>query len=402
MIEQFHVQNYKALHEVRLNLTPLHLLIGPNDSGKTSLLEALAALCRSVDVDLVEAFPGAWDGADLVTGRDPQREIRLAADFDSDLHYSIDISFLRTGKVVKLTDEQIVTSVGEWRLSKQSRQRWNKTITKVAAVERSPDATRQGEGALTAQAFDDVRSALSGVQFFRWNPRLLALPAALDPQAGFAMEASGFGLARALAEIVLYDRGLFQTIEDRFRDFFPHIQTIRIASTSAFDTQHKRDELVPMLSKQNGHEIRILFRGHTEDVPASQLSEGVLLVLAYLTILYAPNPPRLLLIEEPENGMHPARLEQIIGLLRELIAKQDHTQVVLTSHSPYVVDQFQPEEVTLCYRTDAGNIAVERLSESETVRREGRIFSLGEIWSGRDDHILNGNQTIPETVGTQP
>lgn len=402
MIEQFHVQNYKALRDVRLNLTPLHLLIGPNDSGKTSLLEALAALCRSVDVDLAAAFPGAWDGADLVTGRDPEREIGLAADFNQDLHYSIGISFLRTGKVVKLTDEQIVTNIGEWRLSKQNRQRWNMTITKFAAVDRSPDAIRQGEGALTAQVFDDVRSALSGVQFFRWNPRLLALPAALDPQAGFAMEASGFGLARALAEIVLHDRGLFQTIEDRFRDFFPHIQTIRIASTSAFDTQHKRDELVPMLSKQNGHEIRILFRGHTEDVPASQLSEGVLLVLAYLTILYAPNPPRLLLIEEPENGMHPARLEQIIGLLRELIAKQDHTQVVLTSHSPYVVDQFQPEEVTLCYRTDAGDIAVERLSESETVRREGRIFSLGEIWSGRDDHILNGKQILPETVGTQP
>lgn len=402
MIEQFHVQNYKALRDVRLNLTPLHLLIGPNDSGKTSLLEALAALCRSVDVDLAAAFPGAWDGADLVTGRDSRQEMTLSARVQGDLQYLLKCRFASQGRDVRLAVEQIRSLEGRWSLSAHGEKEFKKSMVCMNVNGNLPDSIARNNHPSPPRLLRDVHSALSGVQFFRWNPRLLALPAALDPQAGFAMEASGFGLARALAEIVLHDRGLFQTIEDRFRDFFPHIQTIRIASTSAFDTQHKRDELVPMLSKQNGHEIRILFRGHTEDVPASQLSEGVLLVLAYLTILYAPNPPRLLLIEEPENGMHPARLEQIIGLLRELIAKQQHTQVVLTSHSPYVVDQFQPEEVTLCYRTDAGDIAVERLSESETVRREGRIFSLGEIWSGRDDHILNGKQALPETVGTRP
>jgi AAA15 family ATPase/GTPase len=44
MIRTFRVQNYKALRDVTLELTPMHLLIGPNDSGKTSILEALAAL----------------------------------------------------------------------------------------------------------------------------------------------------------------------------------------------------------------------------------------------------------------------------------------------------------------------------------------------------------------------
>ena len=43
MITRFRVQNYKALRDVTLDLTPMHVLIGPNDSGKTSVLEALAA-----------------------------------------------------------------------------------------------------------------------------------------------------------------------------------------------------------------------------------------------------------------------------------------------------------------------------------------------------------------------
>jgi len=64
MIKRFRVQNYKALRDVTLELTPLHILIGPNDSGKTSILEAIAALCRSVDHHLVKAFTGSWDGVE--------------------------------------------------------------------------------------------------------------------------------------------------------------------------------------------------------------------------------------------------------------------------------------------------------------------------------------------------
>ena len=66
MITKFRVQNYKALRDVTLDLTPMHLLIGPNDSGKTSILEAIAALCRSVDHAVPECFPGTWSDDELV------------------------------------------------------------------------------------------------------------------------------------------------------------------------------------------------------------------------------------------------------------------------------------------------------------------------------------------------
>src|SRR6266478_1328559 len=69
MIESFRVQNYKALRDVEVKLTPMHVLIGPNDSGKTSVLEALGALCRSVDrQSFGHAFVGAWNGPELSWG----------------------------------------------------------------------------------------------------------------------------------------------------------------------------------------------------------------------------------------------------------------------------------------------------------------------------------------------
>src|SRR6266436_6087291 len=90
MITRFQVQNYKALRDVTLDLTPIHVLIGPNDSGKTSILEAIAALCRSVDHPLAHAFTGTWEGRQLVWMNKRER-ISMAAtvvgndEFDYDL-----------------------------------------------------------------------------------------------------------------------------------------------------------------------------------------------------------------------------------------------------------------------------------------------------------------------------
>ncbi|MGE5297452.1 MAG: AAA family ATPase, partial [Solirubrobacterales bacterium] len=66
MIKRLKVKNFKALRDVEIELTPIHVLIGPNDSGKTSILDALAALCRSVDHNLADAFPGSWRDRELV------------------------------------------------------------------------------------------------------------------------------------------------------------------------------------------------------------------------------------------------------------------------------------------------------------------------------------------------
>lgn len=55
MMTRFRVQNYKALRDVTLDLTPIHVLIGPNDSGKTSLLESIFVCCRSFERPISDA-----------------------------------------------------------------------------------------------------------------------------------------------------------------------------------------------------------------------------------------------------------------------------------------------------------------------------------------------------------
>jgi predicted ATPase len=108
MITKVRIQNYKALHDVTLELTPIHVLIGPNDSGKTSVLEAIAALCRSVDHELSQAFLGAWKGRELFWQSSPNEPITLSVEIrvgDRVCAYELSISGAAEGRNLTLANE---------------------------------------------------------------------------------------------------------------------------------------------------------------------------------------------------------------------------------------------------------------------------------------------------------
>ena len=85
-----------------------------------------------------------------------------------------------------------------------------------------------------------------------------------------------------------------------------------------------------------------------KDAPFSQpilakfASDGTLKMLAYLSVLYDPEPPQLVGIEEPENHLHPRLLPEIAEECRIASAR---TQMMVTTHSPFFVNSLRPEEL---------------------------------------------------------
>ncbi len=73
---------------------------------------------------------------------------------------------------------------------------------------------------------------------------------------------------------------------------------------------------------------------------ADEVSDGVLYFLALVCIIHQPNPPKLLLLEEPENGIHPRRISKIIDYIFDL-AEKKQIMVIMTTHSPVVLDEFK-------------------------------------------------------------
>ncbi len=123
---------------------------------------------------------------------------------------------------------------------------------------------------------------------------------------------------------------------------------------------------------------------------AEEVSEGVLYFLALLCIVHQPDPPKLLLLEEPEKGIHPRRIKEVMDFIFEL-AELRGIQIILTSHSPYVVDHFAdiPEYISVFDRENDETVirnAGDLISESNAqLAAEGKppircTDSLGEHW----------------------
>jgi predicted ATPase len=123
---------------------------------------------------------------------------------------------------------------------------------------------------------------------------------------------------------------------------------------------------------------------------AEEVSEGVLYFLALLCIVHQPDPPKLLLLEEPEKGIHPRRIREVMDFVFELARLRD-IQIILTSHSPYVVDHFKgiPECISVFDRENgetkirnAADIIREKNEEyaAQGLPPTNYTDSLGEYW----------------------
>ncbi len=122
--------------------------------------------------------------------------------------------------------------------------------------------------------------------------------------------------------------------------------------------------------------------GLDQPIPATRLSDGTLRFLAILAALFAPAPPRLLCIEEPELGMHPDAL----GLLAEvLVDASKRMQLLVTTHSDVLLSAFSDriDSVAVCENAGGGTILrrldADRLSFWLSKYKLGEIWRIGEI-----------------------
>jgi predicted ATPase len=94
--------------------------------------------------------------------------------------------------------------------------------------------------------------------------------------------------------------------------------------------------------------------------------------------------PGILLVEEPENGVHHASLKDIVGTLKQL-TQEKGVQVILTTHSPYLLDHVEPQDVHVFRKDEEGAVHARRLSEYPDVQNLKKHFMTGEIWTGLNE-----------------
>lgn len=154
------------------------------------------------------------------------------------------------------------------------------------------------------------------------------------------------------------DRSAFDEIEAGVRRHFPTVKGIWLPTS----TDSKKA-------------LGVILNDGTK-VHADVMSEGLLYWLAFAVLPHV-DPTAILLIEEPENGLHPSRIAEVMQVLR---AVSSHTQVILATHSPLVINELQPEEVTILTRDAKAGTRATRMDRTTHFQQRQHVYALGELW----------------------
>lgn len=348
MLTKFTAENYGCLKQVEVALSPLHAFIGPNDSGKSTLLRGLRTLLQLA-------------GSSFGFGRSP------------DGPSPFDHALSKTDVATRL----FCSAEGGSYWARTTPNGFEDGVTLV-------DGTAQHSlRVLThpSRLMDDKQTAiasflrgLGNARMLRLDPDALRAPSGLIPEGqstGF-LDDRGRGLPGVYFTVRNYDEHAFARIVESARAYFPTLKTLRLKPVTG-STLELEAELL------DGTRVR-----------AEQMSEGLLYFLAILALPYL-SPVSLLLVEEPENGLHPARVAEVVRLLRAMV-EQTGTQVLIATHSPLVINELRPEEVTVVTRPSlAEGSRFTPIRETHNFSQRNGVYALGELWLAYSD----GEQEAP-------
>ncbi|HET6426842.1 MAG TPA: ATP-binding protein, partial [Phycisphaerae bacterium] len=229
--------------------------------------------------------------------------------------------------------------------------------------------------------FEDLLDRIGRAKYYHLDPKALRRP---SPVTG-EMTETGEGFATFLDDINRTDRTIFRELEEYFYKRFRHYQTIVIDKTVS--QVLSGNQLVPKDC------FVLKFKTiHDELLPAEGVSDGVILALALTALCYAPTPVGTLLIEEPENAVHFASLKETVQTLRDMAARKG-TQVFATTHSPYLLDLAELNEVWVFNKDQEGAVHAKNLAEFPEAQDMRKHFMTGEIWTGLDEQEVHTGST---------
>ncbi|MCA9558385.1 MAG: ATP-binding protein, partial [Myxococcales bacterium] len=205
-----------------------------------------------------------------------------------------------------------------------------------------------------------IRAAIAGATLLRLDPDALRAPAPLIPDGQSVRFADdrGRGLPAIYDALQTRDIQLIADLNRELQGLFPAFKSLRLRNT---DAQQKA--------------IGAVLQDGTE-VAASELSEGMLYYLA-LAALPHLDPTPLVLIEEPENGLHPARIADVMKVLR---AVSETTQIIMATHSPLVINELEGHEVSVITRDPKSGTQAVLLKDTPNYEARSKAYANGELW----------------------
>lgn len=361
-LRSLRIAGFRSIEDLTLELTSgVTMLIGANGSGKSNIVDAFELLGTTVDRRL-------------------QRYVALSGGFDSMLHRS------RTGEsadrvVLRATGE---TSSGGWQNGYQavllpaaddSAVVDETTYTHQTKTHAKPYENRLGtaqESRLASQAEQShvsnvyLHNLLSDCRVFHFDDTSSDAPPLR--RTGTADNLTLHSDARNIAALLMSMRDNEPVCYDRV------VRSVR-AVAPFFDD---------FVLEPEGESVRLRWRESGLDgvFSGSAFSSGTLRFICLATLLQQPDPPQVIVLDEPELGLHPAAIEQLAELMR--LVGQDR-RILAATQSVTLLSRFSVDEVAVVERVDGKTTAARPDAAELSAWLEE--YSLGELW---EMNVLGG------------
>jgi len=388
-IESLHVENYRALRKVELdNLTPMTVLLGPNGSGKSTVFDVFNFLSECFQFGLRHAWDRRGRGKELKT-RGTTGPIVFELRYREHPKTPIITYHLAIDEGAK--GPEVVEEWLQWRRGQKGQPFRFLDFKRGVGRAVSGDAPDSDDVRVESNLRSSDLIAVNTLGQFTEHPRVAALREFItdwyvsylsidqtrsQPEAGPQERLSKGG--ENLPNVIQY---LKEQYPNRLEQIFSVLRA-RIPRLERVEAEPMPDGRLLLQIKDAPFDQPVL---------SKFASDGTMKMLAYLAVLYDPEPPRFIGIEEPENFLHPRLLPE---LAEECRAAAERSQLLITSHSPFLLNAMRAEEVRVLYRDGAGFTQAVRACDIQGIPNFIKTGgSLGHLWMeghfGLGDPLVN-------------
>lgn len=360
-LRECRIRNFKAVRDSGLlRLGPLTALIGNNGSGKSSVIEALEAL-KTLVLDGADAAMRPWHGVEHAWNKAAQRTGARKGRTSAECAKGISVYVsgrsgndrLKARVVVEAEDEHVDRVTGHY---------WSAVVPGKMAE--APELLRPD------LSVEDPRliQMVMGWQFLSMVPHEMTEPRLKRRTGGRPILArDGSNLAQYLQDIFETDSAAFDSILEAMRAVLPYAEDLRPRVTAGVEKKVY---------------LELAERGFRERLPSWLFSTGTVRILALLAILRNPQPPSVVFVEEIENGLDPRTLHLLVSEIASFV--EAGGQVVVTTHSPYLLDLLDLSQIIVVERGESGAPTFVRPSAADLKHwtgtfAPGALYTMGAI-----------------------
>lgn len=379
-LSAFRLKNFKAVRDSgKIVFTPLTAFIGYNGSGKSSIVEGLSTFQAIVEDGLDKAMQ-EWRGFEYVwnqsvphtavapEGKRASHSNPMAfeiwgynSDYHHDYHATMQINLGPKEQELFIQSETLEDGI-LYQVTRNDR--GSSSIEGDLPYVGPISETRWlGDGNTTFSNLPHSTLHPQSWQFTTLEAHAMGHPV---PQSRATKEirlsSDGSNLAEYLLSIRKLDENAFDGIVETLQSALPYV-----------------NDLSPILTSELERAVYLQFAEDSFKVPGWLMSTGTLRILALLALLRHPKPAPLIVIEEIENGLDPRTVHIIIEEIRRVV-ESGLSQVILTSHSPYLLDLLDLSHIVLVERVN-GEPIFTRPSHNVELQKWTKRFGPGKLYT---------------------